>query len=347
MLSLLVVLLAGPVAGAGCGAPRPADSTRADSVRAVVAHVAEHVITATYADLAREADRLHASAQALAARPTEAALDSTRAAWRRARVPWEAAEGFIFGPADLQNLDPALDLWPVNVVDVEAMLAAGPPGADELEGLDGTVRGFHTVEYLLWGLGGTKRASALTPPEREFLVALTERLARDAAALHRAWADRGGYADVFTGAGGADVYATPADALDELLMGVLFIASELADEKIEQPLASGEATFVESRFSGNSKADFQNNLRSVLHVYTGRYGSAAGPGLSFLIAPRDPALDARFRAEVEAAIAAIEAIPGRFRDALARDPEAVRAAQTAVRRVQQTIEEDLSPLLGR
>ena len=46
-------------------------------------------------------------------------------AWVAARVPWEQSEGFLFGPVDTFGYDPAMDSWPVNRTDLDAVLASG------------------------------------------------------------------------------------------------------------------------------------------------------------------------------------------------------------------------------
>ncbi|HLA63006.1 MAG TPA: imelysin family protein [Rhodothermales bacterium] len=343
VLPFALALLALPFAG---------QASAADTVGVpeVLRHVAAHVITATYADLATETRALQAAVDRLAADPTDATLAETQAAWRAARVPWEQAEGFLFGPVDFEQFDPLIDSWPVNVTDLGSMLGSDAPvDADGLQALDVTLQGFHAAEYLLFRTDSTGAAPAFTPRELAYLRGVTELLARAGDQLHRAWIPGGGdYAAVLAGAGGPGntTYADPADALYELLMGMLFIVDELGNEKILQPLTAGVPLFVESRFSGNSATDFQNNLRGLFHVYSGTYGDVEGPGVAALVTARDPELDERFRSEVDAAIAALAAIPVPFGEAIVSHRDAVIAARAAVGRVQQTLEEDVIPLLS-
>lgn len=340
-----------PFALAFFALPLAGRASAADTVGVgvVLRHVAAHVITATYADLATETRAFQAAVDRLAADPSDATRAETQAAWRAARVPWEQAEGFLFGPVDFEQFDPLIDSWPVNVTDMESMLGSDAPvDADGLQALDVTLQGFHAAEYLLFRTDSTGAAPPFTPRELAYLRGVTELLARAGDQLYQAWIPGGGdYAAVLAGAGGPGntTYADPADALYELLMGMLFIADELGNEKILQPLTGGEPRFVESRFSGNAATDFQNNLRGLLHVYTGAYGESTGPGIAALVAARDPTLDARFRGEVDAAIAALAAIPVPFGEAIVTHRESVSAARAAVGRVQQTLEEELIPLL--
>ena len=91
----------------------------------VLTNVGNNVILKTYEDLKDKAAALQTATDALEANPTAANLDAARAAWVAARSPWEQSEGFLFGPVDQEGLDPSLDSWPVNVIDLDNVLASG------------------------------------------------------------------------------------------------------------------------------------------------------------------------------------------------------------------------------
>jgi uncharacterized iron-regulated protein len=97
--------------------------------------------------------------------PTEANLANVRQAWREARVPWEKSEGFLFGPVDQQGIDPSIDSWPVNETDLDAVLESGQTLTKSyIDGLDGTLKGFHTIEYLLFGTSSNKQLNEFDFP---------------------------------------------------------------------------------------------------------------------------------------------------------------------------------------
>jgi uncharacterized iron-regulated protein len=131
-------------------------------------------------------------------------------------------------------------------------------------------------------------------------------------------------------------------AAQEILGGMIGICDEVANGKIADPYDAHDPTLVESQFSYNSIADFQDNMRSVEAAYTGGSALAGtdGRGLSDWIAERDAALDARVRQEIAAAIAAIGAIPPPFRTAITTPSsyDEIEAAQAAVRALQGTLE---------
>ena len=311
-------------------------------------NVALDVITATYTDLRAEADALLDAAEALQAAPSPSNLDAARDQWRATRSPWEQAEGFLFGPVDTEGLDPSLDSWPVNQTDLEAVLASGSALTPSyVAGLEATLRGFHTVEYLLFGTDGTKPASALTDRELEYLVAATTVLRDDAAALESAWLPSGeAFAVALMDAGEAgSLYVSQRAAVQELVEGMAGIADEVGSGKMGGPFGDQSVLEVESRFSANSLADFADNIRSISHVYTGDYAANAGAGVDALVRERDADLDARVEAEIAAAIDAIEAIPVPFREAIFSHPDAVQAAIDAVLALGDTLEGPVTALL--
>jgi putative iron-regulated protein len=330
------------------GGTGPSNDELEQQARPILTNAADAVITATYADLANTAGALLTAVQALETTTDAPNLQTARDAWVATRAPWEQSESFLFGPVDTQGLDPSLDSWPVNVIDLEAVLASAVTLTKEfVDGLEGTLKGFHTIEYLLWGDDGLKTADEITAREIEYLVATTQSLSGDATALVDSWSASGGnYAAEFASAGtGSSVYPSAKAGLQELVNGMLVIADEVGNGKINDPLVQQNATLVESRFSGNSIADFQNNMVSLQRVYTGDK-DGDGAGLDEIVAEADAALDARFANEIQAAIDAIGAIPGTFRDAIFDDATAVETAQAAVRVIQQTIEEDIAPLVS-
>lgn len=338
---LLPLLAAGAlVASTGCddAAPDPTDDFEAGPT---LENVALDVITATYSDLRAEADALLAATEALQASPTEATLAVAREQWRATRAPWEQSEGFLFGPVDTAALDPSLDSWPVNETDLNAVLASGDALTPAyVAGLEATLRGFHTVEYLLFGTDGTKPASALTARELEYLVATATVLRDDTAALERAWLPSGeAYAVELIEAGEpGSLYISQRDAVQELVDGMVTIADEVGSGKMGGPFGDQSTLEEESRFSDNSLADFGDNIRSIRHVYTGDYAGASGEGVDVPVAERDAALDTRVKAEIDAAIAAIESIPVPFGEAIFSHRTEVQAAIDAVLTLGDTLE---------
>lgn len=328
----------------GCGSDDEeedqVDEGGAFDATTVLNDFANGIVLPTYTDLDNKAGELLTVVKALEADTSQANLEKAQQAWIAARIPWEQSEAFLFGPVDTQGLDPALDSWPVDHVNLQSVLDSGDTlTVDFVSGLEDTQKGFHTIEFLLFREGDQRQASDLTDRELGYLLSTTENLKASTAQLRLAWAPEGeNFVSKVTQAGtGSDVYPSQSSAVQEIVNGMIVIADEVANGKISDPFNESDTTLVESQFSFNSISDFQNNIRGIQNVY--------GNGLNGFVNGKDADLDARFQQEVQAAIDAIGAIPDPFRDSITANRGAVQAAIDAVSTVQLTLEQDILPLV--
>ncbi|MBN1209595.1 MAG: peptidase M75 [Myxococcaceae bacterium] len=352
--SLHLLVLTGALALTACGSDGGAEQSRFQPE--IITHFADDVVVPTYQQLATRLATLDSAVAALSAGPTSAQLTAAQEAWIAARAPWEQSEGFLFGPVDSFGYDPALDSWPVNRTDLDAVLASNDAFTPEyVRNLQETQKGFHTVEYLLFGEGRTKKVEDLTQRQLDYLKALATELKSVSAALASEWSQsvegRPPYRDVLASAGqaGNTAYPSVQAAAQEMVGGIINILDEVANGKIADPYDAKDPQLVESQFAYNSLKDFTDNLRSVENVYLGRLPGATpkGPSLADFVKGERPELDTRIRQELTAAIDALGRIPEPFRDAIT-DPAAageIEAAQAAIRKAQNTFESDVKPLI--
>lgn len=326
--------------------PNPADADA--SIDKIIESIGHNVILATYQDLANNTEKLVASLDQLKFSPSEENLQSMRFAWRDSRRAWEQTEAFLFGPVDTQGLDPALDSWPVNKADLDAVLNSGNTlNLDFVTALDDTLHGFHTIEYLIFGNNNDKPLSSFTLEEADYLVSTTTLLNTHAQQLADAWETSGGnFLDELVNAGkGSTVYQSQAAALQELANGMVGIVDEVANGKIADPFSQANTELVESQFSYNSLLDFENNIRGVENVYLGRYLQQDGPGLNDLVKRNNPDLDTKIRSGLSESIDAIQAIPFPFRDAISTDEgrASIENAQQVLNDLKTVLESELIP----
>ena len=308
---------------------------------------ANTVVLATYTELDQKAGELLAAVKALEGDTSQGTLEKAQQAWKATRTPWEQSEAFLFGPVDTQGLDPALDSWPVDHVNLQSVLDSNDTlTVDFVSGLEDTQKGFHTIEFLLFRDGNQRKASDITDRELEYLVSTTENLKASTSQLRLAWAPEGdNFSSAVAQAGtGSAIYPSQSAAVQEMVNGMITIADEVANGKISDPYNESDTTLVESQFSFNSITDFQDNIRGIQNVYMGKF-TTDGQGLNDFVNGQDPALDARFQQEVQAAIDAIGAIPDPFRDSITTNRGAVQVAIDAVGTVQQTLEQNILPLV--
>lgn len=317
----------------------------------VLHDISYNVILATYVDLDTRAADLVTAVDGLKAVPGDAALESARSAWRAARRPWEQSEAFLFGPVDTKGIDPGIDSWPVNRVDLDAVLTSDAVlTKDYVDGLEGTLKGFHTIEYLLFGTDKNMSAADLTPRSLEYLTAVVRSFKGSTAQLRTSWEAEGeNFVSQLAGAGsGGSVYVSQKDALQEVVDGMIAIADEVANGKINDPYSQKDRTLEESQFSDNSIADFQDNIRSIENIYRGAYSLGVnGKGIGSIVAEQQPDLDSRVTAQITGAIDAIGAMQPSFGEAIFSNTQKVEAAQAAVRELQHTLESEVLPLVTK
>lgn len=320
-------------------------------------NAAQQVIIPTYVALVARAGDLVTKIEALAAAPTPATLAAARESWVSARRPWEQNEAFLFGPVETQSYDAAIDSWPLNLSDLNAVLTTSASITPTLvESQPSTQRGFHALELLLYGENGSKAAADFNARELSYMQALAVNLKSIATALVSAWRDaiddRPPYTQVLTLAGARDnrIYPSLTSAGEELVQGMIRILDEVADNKIAGPFGTRDPGKVESQFSLNSLRDFADNIRSVENLYLGcAQGSLpkAGAGFSDRIKELNPELDRQIRTQIDQAIEALGHIPEPFPAAI-KDPQndgLITDAQTKIHTLRATIATQLLTLV--
>ncbi len=310
------------------------------------------VITETYKSMNSNAILLVSAVSNLTI-GDETELTAVKNAWMATRAPWEKSEGFLYGPVDTEGIDPAIDSWPVNINDINNILNSSSAITSNLLENNNEARGFHTIEFFVWGLNGNKSASQITARELEYLIAATQNLQAKTQQLFNGWtSSQGNFSNNFITAGqaGNQLYTSQKTALLELVDGIITISDEVANGKIETPLNGNNGGPMpeaeESRFSNNSKLDFANNIRSIQNIYLGDYNGINGKGLSDIVVLNNPTLESTLKNKIAEAIAAIEAIPGTFTAAITNDRPAVQNAQTKVSELQLLLESNLKPLIS-
>lgn len=260
--------------------------------KATIANITDNVIVSGYANLANQANALTGALANLKDNPSNDTLAAAQNAWRATRVFWESGEGHIFGPVDTLSVDPKVDSWPVSKAELDGSLNGWTGGS--VEGFPDEIRGFHAIEYILFGDGvktNTRDISTLNQTQLNFVHALGASMAGQMKRLVDAWT--GDYTATFKS-------FTVASAAEELLGGLVGIADEVGHGKMGDPFNAKDTTLVESQFSWNSTTDFSNNIISIRNVWNGGFGK--------LMAQVDAAGAAKVEAQINDAISKIIAI---------------------------------------
>ena len=133
----------------------------------IVANYVDGVVLPTYSQLKERTAALATAVKNLSNNRTNAAFEAACEAWLSAREPWERSEAFLFGPVDALGLDPNMDSWPLDQDAIVNHLKSG--NFSDLEWGDGddddtveaaqNIRGFHTLEFLLFKDGKPRKVN--------------------------------------------------------------------------------------------------------------------------------------------------------------------------------------------
>ena len=281
-------------------------------------------------------------------------LDNACEAWREVRIPWEQSEAFLFGAADLAQLDPSLDSWPLDKNGIEQIIKTGDfskieGGVDE-EAEDGpqNLRGFHTAEKMLFYNGESRKIKDLPFDENElkYLQLVSARMLKDTESLYYGWTEGLGndvlptaYGDAMRDHNGNSDYAslnTARQAIELMLNGnngMAAISNEVGAAKITDPVNAWNGSnkdandpenpgvlAVESWYSWNSIDDYKNNIVSIKNAYFGGRDkdveNADENSLHNLTKMINPTLDSLMIVQIDKTIDAIGAIGYPFRNNL-------------------------------
>lgn len=365
----------------GCGPAEPAGPPPlAQSAPKVIDGYAQ-LVSATYGDVLKGANDLDGSIKMLVADPSDATLTAAKQAWVNARVSYGQSEAFRFygGPIDdADGPEARINAWPLDesYIDyVEGVPTSGVindpatyPTIDsallvainEKNGEKNIAAGYHAIEFLLWGqdmnatgpgnrpftdyVVGAAGTAANQDRRGLYLQTTTALLVNDFTPVVAEWAESGAYRSSF-------VKLPAEEAVRRILLGMGSLSgAELAGERMQVAYDTKEQEDEHSCFSDNTIADLAANARSIQNVYLGKYGNLDVPGIDEIVRERDPALDQRMQEQLAASIAAIEAIPAPFDQAMmGADTSEGRmrmAAAIKALRSQTTTIVDIALLLG-
>lgn len=195
----------------------------------------------------------------------------------------------------------------------------------EADGIEANVAsGYHAIEFLLWGqdLNGTGPGAGARPftdfaagdsctggncdRRAAYLQAATDLLVADLTEMVGNW-DADGPAR-------AVVTADPQAGLLAILTGMGSLSyGELAGERIKLGLMLNDPEEEQDCFSDNTHNSHFYDGVGIRNVYLGTYtridgSTLAGPALADLVAAANPVVDAQLKTELDASVAALQAI---------------------------------------
>ncbi|HZO11796.1 MAG TPA: imelysin family protein [Polyangiaceae bacterium] len=350
----------GPTAGSGTG------SSGFDK-RALLAHLGQEVIVTVYIEFAAAAASVEAAAVGYASSLGD--REALEDAWRDAMAIWEQAEVMLVGPAGDsgataggRDLRHEIYSWPlVNRCLTDQKLVSGEyldPEAFKNQLI--TARGLAALEYLIFNQStqnacspqssinaqGTWAAIVDELPQRraDYAVTLAQLLHEQAAALLSAWvAEQGNFVGELASAGnGSTVYASDQAALNAISDALFYLDIKTKDVKLAVPVGLTDcATAIcpealESTYAGFAKDEVRANIVGFARIFHGgaREDADALGFDDWLVAAGAPELAERMGDDIEAALAAVDAIEeDDLADALVADKASVESLYLATKAI--------------
>lgn len=147
-----------------------ADASYDQKLDAIAEQFVDAVVLPTYKELQTKNKALLDAIKQFKDDPSNDNFEKACAAWITAREPWEKGEAFLIGPVNYEGLDPNMDSWPLDQDGIVQVLKS--QNWDEMEwngdfdeddeaiGAAQSVRGYHTLEYLLFKNGQPRTVDA-------------------------------------------------------------------------------------------------------------------------------------------------------------------------------------------
>ena len=198
-VAALAVLLASCDGGTAEEPPPQEQSDRA----AMLGHLGDALILPAYETLKGAVDALDAAAEDFAGAPTASNLDAVQGRLKDARLAWQEANLFQFGPAESVALRASLNTYPVDRDKVEANVASGGYTLGAVS--NRAAAGFPALDYLVHGMGATEEEvlaaytdAADAPSRLAYLQDNVDFIKEAVDGTANAWAESGGdYAGTF------------------------------------------------------------------------------------------------------------------------------------------------------
>lgn len=297
------------------------DSDSGVSKKAVVKNYAE-IVYQNYKDAYDDAVELEAAINTFTATPTAANFTVAKDKWKQARESYGTTEAFRFanGPIDDETDGPEglINAWPLDEAFIDYVDGAPNAGiindavafptidkptleAENENGGETNISvGYHAIEFLLWGqdltapsanqaglrpytdyVVGTGGTASNQLRRATYLKVCADLLTDHLDYLVGQWETGGEYRSIFL--------ALPDDvAIKNIYLGITTLASaELAVERMDVALSNGDQEDEHSCFSDNTHRDIYLNLKGIINVYKGEYGSINGASLEDLVKNAD------------------------------------------------------------
>lgn len=180
MKKYLLIVLTGLIwacGSNGTGTDEPTPQEDGKDRKAILIHLADHIIIPSYANFKVKLDAMLIKSDAFTSQPTTANLQAFRSAWIEAYIEWQKVELFDFGPAEKQTIRNFFNIYPANEIGIQSNIA--DPASNLEVPASYAQQGFPALDFLINGVAKTDEeivAYYLTPVEGAKRTAYIKRL---------------------------------------------------------------------------------------------------------------------------------------------------------------------------
>jgi predicted lipoprotein len=348
---------------------------------ALLAHLSNDIILPIQTTAAQSANALPAALDAhCVALDTGGDVTATRAAaraaWVAATDTWQAAEAVLIGPAAMNNkeLRSKIYAWPsISTCELDRDTASrfANPNSYDISTKLVRVRSLFAIEYLLFPpgqdhtcvstpIGWDALGSDLELARCRLAHAIALDVSTQVSTVETAWLPAGGdFAGQLARAGdGTSSFVNSHEGVNAISDGLFFVDYIVKDMKLAEPAgiadnacgAVGTPCFAELELPFADRATFavRSNLRSLRAVFTGTTTDGTD-GLGFDDFLREIGhgdVADRMIANLNGAIAAADAVPDSFTNALTNDYAKIVSAHTALKAFTDDLKSQFLTLLA-
>ncbi len=311
----------------------------------VLTDFANNIAVSEYLKLSVAAANLNTSIQNLEANTTDANLQSARNNWKSMRQIWEQSEGFLFGPVEDFDYDPNIDTWPTDYTQMDSLMASSNPlDVSDIQSLTLSLRGYHPIEYIIFGDHGSRTAAELSDRQKKYMTGLSTDLLNTCNDLYLSWtsAPINFAQEVINAGNGSSRYAKKQEAYLAIVSAMIGICEEVGGGKMKEPFDTQDPQLVESPYSGNSIDDFRNNITGLQNVYL---GLNSGKSLKDLVAAKNKSLDNTIQSQITAAINSFSNMTVFYEEAIITQRVQAQQTMDALGTLKTTLENELMPFI--
>jgi len=325
---------------------------------AMLENYGQNLIIPAYDSLQQSMNGLNTSANTFAETPTIENLEQVQQQLKEARLAWQTANIFQFGPAGMQTLRASLNTYPTDTTQINGNIESGNYTLGTID--NQAAVGFPATGYLLHGLDSSNEeillqytADTNAENRTSYLLDNIQFMKEKVDAVTNEWKSSGGdYIATFTSEenAGTDVGSSLGMLVNAM---VLHYERYLRDGKIGIPSGVRSAGVprpkaTEAYYAGYSLELAIANAEATKRLFlgTGLNGSD-GPGLAENLSALDASdLAAQIENDLGAGIGTLEGLSDPLSQQIESNTESVTAAFQDLQQLISLLKADMSSILG-